>query len=91
VLFHGFVPPPNPAINPDAAAPRRLSYSLGDRKKMNIVEAIIYAIGEAASYMVGALIGRTYRLEPKRAQRIGQTVIIVLFAGALIAFTVIYS
>ena len=56
-----------------------------------MAEAITYAIGEAASYVAGVLIGRTFRVEPKRAQRIGEIVIIVLLAGVLIALTVIYS
>lgn len=56
-----------------------------------MADAITYAIGEAASYLTGRLIGRTFRLEPKRAQRIGEMVLIVLLVGVLIALTVIYS
>ena len=56
-----------------------------------MAEAITYAIGEAASYVAGLIIGRTFRLEPKRAQRIGEIVILTLLSGLLIALTVIYS
>jgi hypothetical protein len=56
-----------------------------------MVDAITYAIGEAASYVVGIFLGRAFRLEPKRAQRIGALVVLALLAGVLIALTVIYS
>jgi hypothetical protein len=56
-----------------------------------MTDAITYAIGEAASYVASIFIGRTFHLEPKRAQRIGERVVFVLLAGALIALTVIYS
>lgn len=56
-----------------------------------MAEAIACAIGEAASYVAGLFIGRTFSLDPKRAQRIGEIVILVLLAGVLIGLTVLYS
>jgi len=56
-----------------------------------MADAITYAIGEAASYVAGLIIGHTFHIEPKRAQRIGEIVLIALLAGVLIALTVIYS
>lgn len=56
-----------------------------------MVDAIIYAIGEATAYVAGSIIGRTFRLEPKHAQRIGEIVVLVLLAAGIIALTVIYS
>lgn len=56
-----------------------------------MADAITYAIGEVTSYLAGLLIGRTFRLDPKRAQRIGELVLLVLLAGVLIALTVTYS
>ena len=56
-----------------------------------MADAITWAIGEAAAYMAGLIVGRTFHIEPKRAQRIGEMVIVALLAGVLIAITVIYS
>lgn len=56
-----------------------------------MVDAIICAIGEATAYLAGAIIGRTFRLEPKHAQRIGEIVVLVLLTGGLVTLTVLYS
>lgn len=56
-----------------------------------MLDAIIYAIGGVTAYLAGAIIGRTFRLEPKHAQRIGEIVVLVLLVVGIIALTVIYS
>lgn len=52
---------------------------------------IVSAIGEAIAYLAGLVLGRTLRLEPRRAQRIGEAVVLAFLAGGLIVLTVIYS
>jgi hypothetical protein len=58
---------------------------------MSILDATAYAIGEAAAYLVGRVAGRTFHLEPKSAQRIGEYVVIGAIVGAAVLVTVIYS
>ena len=58
---------------------------------MSAADAVTYAVGEAVTYIVGRILGRTFRLEPKRAQGIGEVVVITMIGGMLIALTVAYS
>ena len=58
---------------------------------MSILDATAYAIGETAAYVVGRIAGRTFHLEPKRAQRIGEYIVIGVIVGAAVLITVIYS
>lgn len=54
-------------------------------------ESIAYAVGEIASYIAGMIIGRSFNLEPKHAQKVGEYVIFSIFIVLLIAITFIYS
>lgn len=58
---------------------------------MSLADAVVYAVGEAVSYAAGRVLGRSFNLDPKRAQRIGEIVVVAVLAIALIALTVIYS
>ena len=61
---------------------------------MAILDAIVYVVGEAIAYVVGAVTGRAFNIEPKKAQRIGEyfvMAIVGVFLFALIAVTFIYS
>ncbi|MDR0775629.1 MAG: hypothetical protein LBE81_03200 [Azonexus sp.] len=48
-------------------------------------------IGMFIARLAGLATGRTFDLPPKKAQAIGEWLIVAVFAGALIAITVIYS
>ena len=58
---------------------------------MSISHAIVGAIGETAALVVGRIAGKTFNLEPKRAQRIGEIIVLCVIFGALILVTFIYS
>lgn len=58
---------------------------------MSIFDATAYAIGETATYVVGQVAGRTFNLEPKKAQRIGGYIVISAIAGGAVLLTLIYS
>jgi len=61
---------------------------------MAILDAIVYVVGEAIAYVVVAVTGRVFHIEPKNAQRIGEyfvMAIVGVFLFALIAVTFIYS
>jgi CDP-diglyceride synthetase len=58
---------------------------------MSLLDATASAIGETVAYLVGRIVGRTYHLEPKKAQRIGEFIVIGIIAGAAIYITVAYS
>lgn len=52
---------------------------------------IVCAIGDIASYLAGLIIGRSFNLEPKRAQKVGEYVIFSIFIGLIITITFVYS
>ncbi len=58
---------------------------------MSILDAPAYAIGETAAHVAGRIAGRTLNLEPKRAQRIGEYIVIGVIVGAAVLVTVIHS
>ena len=58
---------------------------------MSILGATAYAIGEIAAYLVGRVAGRTFHLEAKRAQRIGEYIVIGAIVAAAVLVTVTYS
>ena len=58
---------------------------------MNIFEPVALLIGEAAAYVVGRLAGRTFHLDPKRAKRIGENIVLFIIFVTLIFVTFIYS
>ena len=58
---------------------------------MSILDAAAYAIGETVAYLAGRVVGRTFHLEPKKAQRIGEYIVFGVIIGALVLVTVVYS
>jgi CDP-diglyceride synthetase len=58
---------------------------------MSILEAAATAIGETIAYVVGRIAGRTFRLAPKTAQSVGESVVFGVIVGAATVVTVIYS
>jgi hypothetical protein len=38
-----------------------------------VIQAVALAIGEMAAYVLGLFVGRTFHLDPKKAQCIGDT------------------
>lgn len=58
---------------------------------MSLLEATSYAIGEAAAYLAGCVVGPAFRLEQKQAQRIGEYIVITVVCGAAVFITIAYS
>lgn len=58
---------------------------------MNIIEDIISAIGEIVAYLLGQIVRYTFHLEPKKAQLIGEYMVLLLIVIAAVLVTVIYS
>lgn len=58
---------------------------------MSLLEASTYAIGEAAAYLAGCVVGRAFRLEQSQSQRIGEYIVIAVVFGAAVLLTFIYS
>ena len=58
---------------------------------MPILEAVAVSLGELAGYLAGLVVGRAFDLPPKKAQAIGEYLILGVIASAAIAITVIYS
>lgn len=56
-----------------------------------MIDVITSVIGEVFPYGTGLIIGRTFHMEPKRAQRIGEMFFIFLLSAILIVLTVFYS
>ena len=61
-------------------APAPINGTLGP---MSISHAIVGAIGETVAFVVGRIAGKTFNLEPKRAQRIGEIIVLCVIFGAL--------
>ena len=55
------------------------------------IEAIAISFGEFAGYLAGLVVGRTFELPPKKAQAIGEYLIIGLIVIAAVTVTVVYS
>ena len=58
---------------------------------MPLLEAVALSIGEFAGYLAGLVVGRTFDLPPKKAQAIGEYLILGVIAIAAAVVTVIYS
>ena len=56
-----------------------------------MLEAVAVSLGELAGYLAGLAVGRTFDLPPKKAQAIGEYLILGVIASAAIAITAIYS
>ena len=58
---------------------------------MPLLEAIALSFGELAGYLADLVVGRTFDLPPKKAQAIGEYLILALIVTAAVAVTVVYS
>ena len=58
---------------------------------MSAIDAIAYAVGETTAYVAGRIVGRTFAVERKRAQRVGEYVMIGALIIVLVTITLIYS
>lgn len=56
-----------------------------------ILEAIPAAIAEILAFVLGKITGRTFKLEKRQAQRIGEYIVFALIAGTGLTITLIYS
>ena len=56
-----------------------------------MLEALPAAIGEAAAFLVGKVLGRVHKLEPKHAERLGEWIVFGIIAVAGVTVTLIYS
>ena len=55
------------------------------------LEALPAAIGEATAFLLGKVLRRVYKLEPKRAERLGEWIVLGIITVAGLAVTLIYS
>ena len=55
------------------------------------LDAIPAAIAEIVAYVIGKVTGRAFKLELKRAQRIGEYIVMAVIIGAGVAVTLVYS
>lgn len=58
---------------------------------MSWFDAMTYAVGEAVARVLGWIAGRQFGMERKRAQRIGENIVIALIVGAGLMVTFYYS
>ena len=58
---------------------------------MALLEAISGAVAELAAYAAGRATGRVFKLEPKRAERIGEYILILVVVLAGLIVTLVYS
>lgn len=58
---------------------------------MSILDAAASAIGETVACLAGRVAGHAFNLEPERAQRLGEYIVIGLIAGAGALVTFLYS
>jgi len=55
------------------------------------LDAIPAAIAEIVAYVIGKVTGRAFKLDPERAQRIGEYTVMAVIIGAGVAVTLVYS
>ena len=55
------------------------------------LDAIPAAVAEIVAYVVGKITGRAFKMDPKRAQRIGEYIVMAVIIGVGVAVTVVYS
>jgi len=58
---------------------------------MSAIDAITYVVGEATAYVTGRIVGRTFAVKRKQAQRIGEYVMLAALIIVLTIITLIYS
>ncbi len=55
------------------------------------IELIFNAVGEFIGLIAGQIVGRTFQLEPKKAQAIGAYFALTLILGGAVIITFIYA
>lgn len=55
------------------------------------LDVIPAAVAEIVAYVVGKVTGRACKLDPERAQRIGEYIAMAVIIGAGLAVTLVYS
>nr|WP_294838387.1 hypothetical protein [uncultured Methylotenera sp.] len=55
------------------------------------IETLVSVIGETLAYVIGKATGRTFHLDPKKAQKIGEYFVLGLFAIVAITITFVFS
>lgn len=55
------------------------------------LEALPGAVAEAAAFVLGKVLKRSFKIEPNRAHRIGEWIIIGVIVTAGLTVTIIYS
>ena len=55
------------------------------------LEALPGAVAEAAAFVLGKILKRSFKIEPERAQRIGEWIIMGVIVTAGLTVTIIYS
>lgn len=58
---------------------------------MSAFEMLISAVGETVAYVAGRVVGRTFSIERKRAQTIGEIIVYSALVIALATITFVYS
>ena len=58
---------------------------------MSLPDAITHAVGETAAWLVGRMLGRSLGLEPARAHRVGERVLLAVAVCAALIVTMVYS
>jgi branched-subunit amino acid ABC-type transport system permease component len=74
----------NESATPNPAMHRTLG-------SMSLLDATAYAIGETVAYLAGRVVGRTFHLDPKKAQRIGEFIVTGVIVGVAVFVTIAYS
>lgn len=54
-------------------------------------ESIAYLIGEIVAYLAGLLIGRKFQVDPARAQKLGESLILAVLIFLLLGITFAYA
>ena len=58
---------------------------------MDLFEPIAGAVGELSACVLGRVVGRTFNLDGRKAQRIGEHVILAVVLGTAVILTVMFS
>jgi hypothetical protein len=58
---------------------------------MSLFEGVANAVAELIAYVAGKATGRTLKIEPDRAQKIGEYMVIALVLSSVVIVTLVYS
>lgn len=58
---------------------------------MSLPDAITHAVGETAAWLVGRVVGRSFRLEPRFARQVGECALLAVVAVGALIVTLLYS